>query len=66
MQRLASNEKGWIKIMIQLVNRIELDDPIGPSIITLFLDEFPIPTPVIRLKKFILSKKISSKIHLTG
>ena len=46
MQRLASNEKGWIKIMIELVNRIELDDPIGPSIISLFLDEFPIPTPV--------------------
>jgi hypothetical protein len=46
MQRLASDEKGWIKIMIELINRIELDDPIGPPIISLFLDEFPIPTPV--------------------
>ena len=56
MQRLASNEKGWIKIMIQLVNRIELDDPIGPSIITLFLDEFPIPTPVLFDSKRIFFK----------
>lgn len=64
MQRLASNEKGWIKIMIQLVNRIELDDPIGPSIITLFLDEFPIPTPdsiELLVKKMPINKQNVSK-----
>jgi hypothetical protein len=46
LQEMASNEKSWIKILIALVERVKLNDPLGPTIIALFLEECPLPSKV--------------------
>jgi hypothetical protein len=47
MQQIASDEKGWVQVIVELINKIEMNDPLGPAIIALFLEECPLPTKVI-------------------
>jgi hypothetical protein len=46
LQELASNERKWIKILLALIERVKLNDPLGPAIIALFLEECPLPSKV--------------------
>nr|XP_039254310.1 RING finger and SPRY domain-containing protein 1-like [Styela clava] len=40
----ANGEKGWKMILNSLIRAIPLEDPLGPSAITLFIDHCPLPT----------------------
>lgn len=44
-------DDGWLEVVQSLIRVIPLDDPLGPAVITLLLDECPLPT------------KVSSHIH---
>lgn len=46
LHRLAEEETGWINVVETVINIIPADDPLGPSVITLLLDECPLPTKV--------------------
>ncbi len=60
LQEMANNEKKWIKILIVLIKRVKLNDPLGPAIIALFLEECPLPSKVINPIEKILSLNIVS------
>lgn len=40
------SDDGWLEVVQSLVRVIPLDDPLGPAVITLLLDECPLPTKV--------------------
>ncbi|XP_056003181.1 RING finger and SPRY domain-containing protein 1-like [Ostrea edulis] len=44
LHRVAESEEGWLDVVKSLVISIPLDDPLGPAVITLLLDECPLPT----------------------
>ena len=44
LQDIARDEVYWINILTRLINKIELNDPLGPLIISLFLEETPLPS----------------------
>jgi hypothetical protein len=46
LHRVAESEEGWLDVVKSLVVSIPLDDPLGPAVITLLLDECPLPTKV--------------------
>jgi len=46
LHKLAEEETGWVNVVETVVNVIPADDPLGPSVITLLLDECPLPTKV--------------------
>lgn len=39
-------DDGWLEVVQSLIRVIPLDDPLGPAVITLLLDECPLPTKV--------------------
>lgn len=42
-------DDGWLEVVQSLIRVIPLDDPLGPAVITLLLDECPLPTKVRKL-----------------
>ncbi|XP_061166656.1 RING finger and SPRY domain-containing protein 1-like [Saccostrea echinata] len=44
LHRVAEAEDGWLDVVKSLVVSIPLDDPLGPAVVTLLLDECPLPT----------------------
>lgn len=44
LHNIADNEEGWIQIVKSMVNVIPMTDPLGPSVITLLLDDCPLPS----------------------
>ena len=52
LQHIAKEEKLWIPIIFRLINKIEINDPLGPSIITIFLEETPLPSKVYHYMLF--------------
>lgn len=44
-------DDGWLEVVQSLIRVIPLDDPLGPAVITLLLDECPLPTKVRGLHK---------------
>ena len=44
LQDIARDEVYWISILTRLINKIELNDPLGALIISLFLEETPLPS----------------------
>ncbi|XP_032830644.2 RING finger and SPRY domain-containing protein 1 [Petromyzon marinus] len=44
LHELAEQEPGWLELVQSLIRVIPLDDPLGPAVITLLLDECPLPT----------------------
>uniref|UniRef100_A0A8C4Q4F3 Ring finger and SPRY domain containing 1 n=1 Tax=Eptatretus burgeri TaxID=7764 RepID=A0A8C4Q4F3_EPTBU len=50
LHELAEKELGWLEVVQSLIRVIPLEDPLGPAVITLLLDECPLPTKV---RKFI-------------
>lgn len=46
LHEIADKEDGWIEVVISMVNVIPMNNPLGPAVITLLLDECPLPTKV--------------------
>ncbi|KAL5022381.1 hypothetical protein ScPMuIL_001536 [Solemya velum] len=44
LQKVAEKETGWLEVVRSLILSIPLDNPLGPAVITLLLDECPLPT----------------------
>lgn len=44
LHNIADNEEGWIQVLKSMVNVIPMEDPLGPSVITLLLDDCPLPS----------------------
>lgn len=44
LHTLADKESGWLMLVNSIINVIPLDDPLGPAVITLLLDDGPLPT----------------------
>uniref|UniRef100_A0A452GX62 Uncharacterized protein n=1 Tax=Gopherus agassizii TaxID=38772 RepID=A0A452GX62_9SAUR len=41
---INENYEGWLEVVQSLIRVIPLEDPLGPAVITLLLDECPLPT----------------------
>lgn len=41
---IADKEEGWIQVVTSMVNVIPLEDPFGPSAITILFDDCPLPS----------------------
>ncbi|CAI5438691.1 unnamed protein product [Caenorhabditis angaria] len=41
---LADEENGWMMVVKALIYTIPIEDPLGPAVISLFLDECPLPS----------------------
>ncbi|KHN72336.1 RING finger and SPRY domain-containing protein 1 [Toxocara canis] len=41
---IADKEGGWVLVVICLIEAVPVEDALGPAVITLFLDEGPLPT----------------------
>ncbi|XP_030039592.1 RING finger and SPRY domain-containing protein 1 isoform X2 [Manduca sexta] len=56
---IADKEDGWIQVVSSLVNVIPLEDPLGPSAITIVFDDCPLPSKeaVIKLTKYLRLNK---------
>lgn len=46
LHAIADKEDGWIQVVSSMVNVIPMSDPLGPSVITLLLDDCPLPSKV--------------------
>lgn len=41
---IAEKENGWLTVVNSMVHVIPMEDPLGPAVITLLLDDCPLPT----------------------
>lgn len=41
---IADKEEGWIQMVTSMVNVIPLEDPFGPTAISILLDDCPLPS----------------------
>lgn len=60
LHNIADQDDGWIQIVDSMVRVVPVEDPLGPAVITLLLDDCPLPNKnaVLRLSsKFDLSAK---------
>lgn len=57
---IAEREQGWLLIVQIMIEIIPPDNPLGPAVITLFLDESPLPTKVSHVQ---FSRLCSSFYH---
>jgi len=44
LHSVADHEEGWLQLVQSLVEVIPLSDPLGPAVMTLLLDDCPLPT----------------------
>lgn len=44
LHNIADDEEGWIQVVKSMINVIPIQDPLGPSVITLLLDDCPLPS----------------------
>lgn len=44
LHNIADKEEGWIQVVNSMINVIPLLEPLGPSVITLLLDDCPLPS----------------------
>ncbi|XP_045192494.2 RING finger and SPRY domain-containing protein 1-like [Mercenaria mercenaria] len=53
LHKIAETETGWLDVAKSLIQAIPMKDPLGPAVITLLLDECPLPTreAIIELRK---------------
>lgn len=43
---LADDGDGWIQVVLSMIHVIPLDDPLSPALITVILDDCPLPDKV--------------------
>ena len=46
LHRIAEKDAGWLAVVASLIRVVPMDDPLGPAVINLLLDECPLPTKV--------------------
>ena len=46
LHKIADVEIGWLAIVHSMIRKITSTDPLGPAVITLILDECPLPSKV--------------------
>ena len=46
LHSIADKESGWLIVVRSMVQVIPLEDPLGPAVITLLLDDCPLPSKV--------------------
>lgn len=64
LHNIADNEEGWIQVVNSMIKVIPLADPLGPSVITLLLDDCPLPSKESIIKvvnMFSLSRETALK-----
>ncbi len=47
LKQITNDESLWISIIFRLINKIDLDDSLGASVISIFLEETPLPSKVL-------------------
>lgn len=52
LNAIADKEDGWIQVVNSMVNVIPMNNPLGPSVIILLLDDCPLPSKVRIYFKF--------------
>lgn len=65
LHRIAELEDGWPMVVMSLVNCIPMQDPLGPAVISLLLDDCPLPTKVDALSWFKNKKNQNQMQKLT-
>lgn len=62
LQHISKQEKLWMPMIFRLINKIEINDPLGSSVISIFLEEMPLVT---KEQIYMLSEKmlLDSKIY---
>ena len=46
LHHVAEKESGWLNVVQCMVSVIPLEDPLGPAVIALLLDDCPLPCKV--------------------
>ena len=46
LHSIADKEDGWIQVVSSMVNVIPMNNSLGPSVMTLLLDDCPLPSKV--------------------
>lgn len=49
---IGDKEEGWLQIIMSMINIVPVDDPLGPAVITVVLDDCPLPNKVRFASKF--------------
>ncbi|CAD5122097.1 DgyrCDS10547 [Dimorphilus gyrociliatus] len=44
LHKIADKESGWLSVMMALISSVPADDPLGPAVISLLIDECALPT----------------------
>ncbi|PIK42620.1 putative RING finger and SPRY domain-containing protein 1 [Apostichopus japonicus] len=44
LNEIGESESGWVQVVQAMISTIPMDDPLGPAVIALLLDECPLPT----------------------
>lgn len=59
LHKIAETETGWLEVAKSLIQAIPMKDPLGPAVITLLLDECPLPSreAIIELRKHLSLSK---------
>lgn len=66
LHKIAETEQGWLDVAKSLIQAIPMKDPLGPAVITLLLDECPLPSKeaIVELRKNLgLSKNGPSPVY---
>lgn len=66
LHKIAESEQGWLDVAKSLIQAIPMRDPLGPAVITLLLDECPLPSKeaIVELRKNLsLSKNGPSPVY---
>lgn len=58
LHAIADKEDGWIQVVSSMVNMIPMHNPLGPSVITLLLDDCPLPSKVKKKLEYVYYKQI--------
>ncbi|XP_073163550.1 RING finger and SPRY domain-containing protein 1 isoform X4 [Lepidochelys kempii] len=72
LHEMAETDEGWLEVVQSLIRVIPLEDPLGPAVITLLLDECPLPTknfqshPTVMLFALIALEKFAQTILKEG
>eukprot|EP00092_Neocalanus_flemingeri_P021824 GFUD01023675.1.p1 GENE.GFUD01023675.1~~GFUD01023675.1.p1 ORF type:complete len:670 (+),score=121.98 GFUD01023675.1:127-2136(+) len=60
LHAVADHEEGWLQLVQSLVEVIPLSDPLGPAVMTLLLDDCPLPTKETAVRCLDLINKLDS------
>jgi len=53
LHTIGDKEEGWLQIIMSMINIVPVDDPLGPAVITVVLDDCPLPNKVLFSSKLL-------------